>query len=365
MKRIIVCIISILLVCAIATTVLGEGFLPSLDQVLGINLPYISIIINREPTKKYTQNDDRTIEEYADFSPESYLAVGKSFAKSGFVLQSERFSNGVLQLVLEKKNSVVNIEYNTIEQHLKVIYPKYYTNDELCYSYTESDDSLFPDFEKYVEAILPRLSTVLKKGPDSSQNSNGRLIERYDNFTEDHYNQVSTYLLEQGCTVKDYKTEGRELIIHLQKKGTEFVLKYDPSKSQASVEYSNTSYIEPIITATPKPTSTPKPTIDPATYNTYAALFVTVVKGTRTNPASLQIHDIRVMKYKENDYIVIDFSSMNGFGGYIRETYSFKFEYNHISFDGTSSDYDAYEKHQKEFSLITYLDVDDVMRLVK
>jgi len=56
---------------------------------------------------------------------------------------------------------------------------------------------------------------------------------------------------------------------------------------------------------------------------------------------------------------------MNGFGGYNRETWSFKFEPGYISLKGNSSDYDAYEKHRSEFYDYRTLNLDDVMRLVK
>ena len=139
--------------------------------------------------------------------------------------------------------------------------------------------------------------------------------------------------------------------------------------SDLAAEAASNTAATPTKNPTPKPTSkpapTPKPTTDPSAYNSYAAIYVAIIKGTLKNPNSLQVHDIRVMEYKKDTYIVIDFSAMNGFGGYTRETYSFKFEMGRISLSGNSSDYDQYEKHKNDFSLITRLDVDDVLKFVK
>ena len=63
--------------------------------------------------------------------------------------------------------------------------------------------------------------------------------------------------------------------------------------------------------------------------------------------------------------MVIDCSGMNLVGGYARNTYSFKFEYGHLSLGNNLSENDLYEKHKSEFYLIERLDVDDVLRLLK
>lgn len=97
-------------------------------------------------------------------------------------------------------------------------------------------------------------------------------------------------------------------------------------------------------------------------YNTYALIFLAIVKGTLNNPESLQVHNVKVMEYNGDSYIVIDFSAMNVLGGYTRTTYSFAFEENHISLSGTSSDYSAYSMHKDDFSLIMYLDADELVK---
>ena len=99
-------------------------------------------------------------------------------------------------------------------------------------------------------------------------------------------------------------------------------------------------------------------------YNKYAALFIGTVKGTLKNPDSLDVHWIKVMEYENDMYIVFNYSAMNGFGGYNRNTWSFKFEPGYISLSGDSSDYNAYENHSNEFYEYRSLSGDDVMKIV-
>lgn len=99
-------------------------------------------------------------------------------------------------------------------------------------------------------------------------------------------------------------------------------------------------------------------------YNKYAALFIGTVKGTLKNPDSLDVHWIKVMEYQNDMYIVFNYSAMNGFGGYNRNTWSFKFEPGYISLNGDASDYTAYEYHYNEFYEYRSLSVDDVMKIV-
>ena len=70
------------------------------------------------------------------------------------------------------------------------------------------------------------------------------------------------------------------------------------------------------------------------------------------------------MEYQNDMYIVFNYSAMNGFGGYNRNTWSFKFEPGYISLNGDASDYTAYEYHYNEFYEYRSLSVDDVMKIV-
>ena len=135
------------------------------------------------------------------------------------------------------------------------------------------------------------------------------------------------------------------------------------SGSSGSQKSSSASQIRP--TEKPETKSTKVERLSDEEYNKYAALFIGIVKGTLKKPDSMEVHWISVKEYKNDTYIVFSFSAMNGFGGYTRDTYSFKFTPGHISLSGTASDYNAYENHSSEFSDITSLDVSTVMRNVK
>ena len=148
-------------------------------------------------------------------------------------------------------------------------------------------------------------------------------------------------------------------------------------------EPASVSTSEPTEKPTQKPTAVPtsepteKPTQKPTVkdsnaknlskdeYNKYAAIFIGIVKMTLKKPDSLEVHWVKVMEYNEDLYIVFSFSAMNGFGGYTRDTWSFKFDAGYISLTGDSSDYELYEKHKGEFKEFCSLDLDEVMKRVK
>lgn len=365
-RRIVSLLLLITFVCSIVDLSIGEGFLPSLDKELGISVPFIGRIINQEPVQTKQSEEGLKTEEYTGVSFDDYAAIGKCFGKSGFSVAESAFSNNVIRLTLKKEGSEIQLEYDIVQYLLRILYPEYYTEDDNGYSVKPDDPCLFPEIEDLAGVILPRLSSVLKREPDiTKQTEDGGIVEEYGDFSEDDYKAVSVYLQGQGCDVTGYVKEDKTLIISLAKKGSGFTLKYDPSERKAITEYNTESYIEPLVTNTPVPTATPAPTVDPDQYNSYAAIFVAILRGTLKSPDSMQIHSIRVMDYQGDSYIVIDFSAMNGFGGYNRDTYSFKFEYGRISLSGNSSDYDQYENHKNQFALITTLDVDAVLRLVK
>lgn len=340
------------------------SFFPSLDQAFGISLPFINKIVEKEPYNEYGSEDERSVQEYDYITADQYKKIGKCLAKSGFILASSDFRNEIIHVSVRKEHKEVVFEYNVRNNQFVVFYPRYRTEDTASYIVDENDVSVFPEIEDLAGAVLPRLSSVLKRRPDFSSVKDDILIEEYNDFFEDDYKKVSEYLLTKGCSVNSYNKENSVLSIKLEKSGTPFTLVYNPIKNSVSVEYSIASYIEPEVTYTPVPTATPAPTLSPDEYNKFAAIFVGIVKATRKNPDTLQVHSIRVMEYNMDLYIVIDFSAMNGFGGYTREDYSFKFEVGRISLNGDSSDYDTYNEHKNEFSLVTTLNVDTVMKLV-
>ena len=365
MKKAMTVFLSVMLICMLCFQALSEDFLPSLDKEFGIEVPFAGNCIGKEPSSRAKNNDGTTVEIYTDISYDDYQKIGQSYGKSGFSVAEQDFKDDLLTLKAVKQDETVAVLFNVVKKTFTVIYPRYFSEDYESYQVSANDSCLFPDIEDITGPILPRLSSVLLRAPDSRDTTNaGKRTEEYRSFTEDDYKTVSSYLQSSGCSVKNYTKEANVLVIELEKHGILFVMKYDPDKHTATVVYDTESYIEPVVTSTPVPTATPVPTVDPSQYNSYAAVFVAVVKGTLKSPESLQVNWINVMEYNGDSYIVIDFSGMNSFGGYNRNTYSFKFEYGRISFTGNSSDYDQYENHRSEFSLVASLDVDDVMRIV-
>ena len=340
----------------------SESFFPSLNKVFGITIPLIRTYISVKPNNTYINKDGETIEEYEGFSAEDYQQAGKYFQKSGFTLYSSKYESPTIKLMLQKEGQSVALDYNPATLSLKVKYPRYYTEETSLPNSLEDDTCLFPNIEDIAGVVLPSLSTILKKEPDAIQKTSGKIVsETYYSFSESDYKKVSEYLLSQNCVVTDYSKNGDDLLINLQK--ANFTLKYNPVNKNAVVEYESNAVVEQIFHSTPVPTATPSPTLSDDEYNTYAAVFVIALKGMMKNPNSVEIHHIKVMEYKGKQYIVIDFSAMNGFGGYNRESYSFKFQYGQITLDEASV-FDEYENNPSAFKLIHYINVDEVMKIV-
>lgn len=396
MKRIVCKLLSfMLLLTSLVQCASAESILPSLDKLFGISGPNLDELYEDKLSQTEMKADGKRQSSFWGINETDYRKISQLFSLYEFSLKDYQTSGDSIRVEIMKKNQTLELEYAMDAQNLTVIYPHYYYSDDQTMRTTDDRAGIFPELEKAFGALLPRVSNVLKRNADSKETQAGFFSETYRNFTSTDYNSFSQYLLERECLVEDYTTQDRILIISLKKANTPFTMIYDPDSRTITMKYPADSHLEqntvppptpaptaaptpkptakptvkptakPTMKPTAKPTATPAPTFTSDEYNTYAAIFVAIVKNTRNNPNTLQIHSIRVMEYRNDTYIVIDFSAMNGFGGYNRETYSFKFEYGRISLSGNSSDYDMYEKHKNEFSLITYLNVDAVLKLVK
>lgn len=348
----------------------SESILPPLNKALGVCLPPLDQMYAAHFKGSREMDTGAVRFEFEQISAEDYRSIGRLLALYGCAPGNAVTAGDAVTAEATVEGRTIVVTYDLERRWMDVIYPKYFYTERRTLS-ASFDRSALPDLQQAFGVLLPRFSNVLGRLPDAEETAgDGTLKETYRRFTEEDYGAVSQYLLDAGCSVTDYHTEGRTLVISLEKGGAAFVLNYDPDGQTASVQYPASSRPEPgpLVTPTPgptaKPTATPKPTPTTDEYNTYAAIFVAAIKGTRKNPSSLQVHWIKVMEYKGDSYIVINFSAQNGFGGYNRETYSFIFELGHISLSGDSSDYDMYENHKDDFRTVRSLDVDDVMRIV-
>ena len=346
----------------------GESILPPVGGIM----PSAEFAIGRKPDEQ-TNGEEGTILTWDTFSDEDYAAFSTYLAETGAELTDSGTESGVLTAVISLNGFSFRLIFNWNTQTASVIYPDGTTPEANRRSTSADSGSILPEIKEFGQK-LPRICVAIAREPSTVEAlDDGSIQEVYPNFSEEDYNTFSQHLQDTECTLVDYETDNDGLLkIHLANRSGNFTFFYDSVRHTATAVYPEHSRAEKdfVLTPkatpkpTPKPTATPKPTVSRDEYNTYAAVFVGVVKATLKKPDSLEVHRIQIMEYNGDLYVVINFSAMNGFGGYNRETYSFKFESGYFSLSGNSSDYDMYEKHKSEFRLVESLDVDTVMRMV-
>ena len=231
-----------------------ENTFPPSDDASGLHVPFVNMCISKEMKAKTMLEDQRTKEIYIGVSSDDYEKIGRCYGKSGFAVDSKVLKDNSIILELKKENKNVCIEYNAATNLLTVYYPDDYTEDLSCYDVQEDDICIFPDLEEAFGAVLPRISTVLKRQPDiQSRTTDGKTAEIYYNFYEEDYNLFGDYLMETGFSVVNNGKTDDVFILNLERNTQSIVLKYDPVNHLACVIYNIGSLLEPVVTQTPSP----------------------------------------------------------------------------------------------------------------
>ena len=125
---------------------------------------------------------------------------------------------------------------------------------------------------------------------------------------------------------------------------------------------------DPTPKVTPNPTATPAPRVPEDWYYHCAVISVSLIRESLVNRNSLIINSFKVMKYKNESYLVTDYSAQNMIGGYSRTTHAALIEYTGNGIDITGeyvSKKDLYNAHSNEFILVKALDIDKVTQFEK
>ena len=247
--------------------------------------------------------------------------------------------DGVMFATITDGKGALTLRYDLQEQRFSMICPELYYIDSSRNAVKAADSPLIlPDLQEAMGAILPRVSSALLRYPDSSESCEENYREVYQNFTPDDYGVFSTYLLDKGGTVGNYYVDNTgALVIPLSIQGTEFSFTYDQVGNRAIMDYPASAQLEPVFAAsaaatptprlTAKPTATSKPTTPPRNYSeaecwNRAKNYFNNLSW--KNPSSVTIHSHWSSASDDGYVFYIDYSAMNGFGGYNRETYMIK-----------------------------------------
>lgn len=262
MKKTICHILAIVLLLS-AITINADGLLPSLEEAFAQSMPNMTFALDREPIYDSIQEEGNRLLAYYPFSKEDYKKCGCYLKSNGYkVLNYEGPNsecNSELFFVIGKDNTACfYAAFYSITEEMDMK-DEFSTPDMAVFSYPEGtfpeenagikpkeySDSIFPNISWITGAKMPNLSNAIGKKPDEiSSNEDGTTIYRYNTFSVDDYEIASTYLLNDGCTVDDYYSDGKALHITIVKNGKSFFLTYDPSEEKAIVEYPVGTYSE-------------------------------------------------------------------------------------------------------------------------
>ena len=311
--------------------------LPDLRYQFGIAIPDLSDLLPLHPKAQMVKEGALDVIRYPEVSRADYAVINEHLTALNYETIEWHADGGVMFATITDSKGALTLRYELQEQCFSMICPELYYIDSSRNAVKAADSILIlPDLQEAMGAILPRVSSALLRYPDSNESSEGYYQEVYQNFSQDDYTVFSTYLLDKGCTVGNYYVDNTgALVIPLSIQGTEFIFTYDQVGRRAIIEYPINAQLEPvfaasaaattspmaILTAEPKATTPSKTYSESACWTRARSYFNNLAWK---NPSSVTIHSYS-SSTSDNGYVFyIDYSAMNGFGGYNRETYMIK-----------------------------------------
>ena len=303
----------------------GDNIFPPTAGIM----PSAQFAILQKPDKEESV-DDGIMQYYFSFGDEQYMSFSEYLGMTGASLQKYQIENGILLATLGLNGFSFSIRYDWKAKEASVFYPIETTPEKEKWNVLCENDPILPN-PNAIGKELPRISQAIKRIPDSTDTLlDGGTQEIYSNFSETDYYAFSQYLLSSDCKVDDYRTENGKIFIELSNATGEFTFSYDALRHEAKVVYPAKTRIEKAWAPTPtiQPTATPAPTeyVVNAHYSEYECWLAAeryFKNLTWKNPSSLTIHGYTSSYDSSNGQYLftIDYSAMNGFGGYNREYY--------------------------------------------
>ena len=302
----------------------GDSVLPPVGGVM----PSAEFAIGRKPDKQSADAEGLTL-TWDTFSDDDYTAFSAYLAETGAALKDSSIDAGVLNAEIGLNGFSFRLVYNWNAQTASVVYADGTTPESSRWNVPVGSGSVLPKLSSLGKE-LPRISMALEREPSSEETlPDGRLQETYLDFSEADYNTFSKYLQTAGCTLEDYHTDDKGvLVINLSNGSGKMTFSYDAVRHTGTVTYPNQTRVEKawVVTPTPEPKATPKPTekVVTASYSENECWWTaqTYFKNLRwKNPDSVTIHG-HTTSYTDGGYLfTIDYSAQNGFGGTNRGYY--------------------------------------------
>ncbi len=310
--------------------------LPDIRRIFGAAIPDLSEELPLHPSAKTVRENGTDMICYTEVSIQDYNKINSHLTALGCSAVEWHADQGILYATMMYGKGAFTIRYELEEQRFTFICPELFYPEAARAATLPSDAELvLPSALEAMGAILPRISTALLRRPDSTETTEEEYSEIYTGFTPEDYTAFSAYLVDKGCVVEDYSLDDTGVLrISLSVLGVGFSFNYDQVNHRAVACYPADAQLEPefaasaAATPTPvpktKPTPTPVPTAPPKNYSadkcwSIAEKYFWNLRWRNPNTVSIWSHWTGT---GENGYIFyIDYSAMNGYGGYDRETY--------------------------------------------
>lgn len=302
----------------------GDSVLPPVGGVM----PSAEFATNRKPDEQ-TSSEEGLVLTWDPFSDEDYAAFSAYLAETGAALKDSNIDAGVLNAEIGLNGFTFRFIFNWNAQTASVVYPDGTTPESSRWNAPVGSGSVLPELGSLGKE-LPRISMALEREPSSDETlPDGSLQETYLDFSEADYNTFSKYLQTAECTLEDYHTDDKGvLVINLSNGSGKMTFSYDAVRHTGTVTYPNQTRVERAWAATPttEPQATPEPTEKVVTT---AYSIDDLLRTARTyfynlrwkNPNSVTIHDISYDFRDGGIVFAFDYSAENGFGGTNRSYY--------------------------------------------
>lgn len=302
----------------------GDSILPPVGGVM----PSAAFAIGRKPDKQSSGEEGLTL-SWDTFSDDDYNTFSAYLAEAGTVLRESIIEMGVLDAELVLNGFSFRFIYDWNKQSAEAIYPEGTTPESSRWNAPVGSGSILPGIRE-LGRELPRISVALEREPSSEEIlPDGSNQETYLNFSEADYNTFSKYLQKAECTLEDYHTDDKGiLVINLSNGSGKMTFSYDGVRHTGMVIYPKQTRVERAwaVTRTTESQATPKPTekVVAASYSENECWWTaqTYFENLRwKNPESVTIHGYTT-SYTDGGYLfTIDYSAQNGFGGTNRGYY--------------------------------------------
>ena len=304
----------------------GDGALPPLSQVFVARIPDLTSATGKMPVTNKSSDTGETIQHYTDVTAQDYEAFSKVLASAGCIADSFSVAGSALTVQVSKQHGRLSLLYDYTNETLDLTYNTL-TQVNSTYPHEMQDRGILPILSDLWAAYLPSLSNLIGRAADEAKSEKDLITETWHGFTDADYYLMGDYLEKSGSEVLDYSATETVLTINLRKNNQDYTIIYDREKGYVSevrhklagLERGNrvTATPMPTVRPTPKPTATPRPEYgETSCYN----VAVDYLKNMLKNPESLQIHSYSTTYTGDGYRFAIDYSAMNSFGGYTRET---------------------------------------------